>query len=154
MGKRRRTTGRRRSKTRTRRTRALLGVVAGLLVLTAGGAALLGGGEGSGRTVASDADQLEVGRQVYAENCAACHGPNGEGQQGAVPAGQAPAPPHDPTGHTWHHPDAQLFQIVKFGGTMGMPAYKDTLTDDEIWAVLDYIKTFWTPEQREFQAQR
>jgi hypothetical protein len=29
--------------------------------------------------------------------------------------GRLPAPPHDASGHTWHHPDAQLFGITKQG---------------------------------------
>ncbi len=99
--------------------------------------------------------QLATGERVYVEACAACHGPQGEGQRGGdVPAGQMPAPPHDQTGHTWHHPDEQLFQITKYGGMMGMPAFGDSLTDDEIEAVLAYIKTMWTEEQRALQAER
>jgi S-disulfanyl-L-cysteine oxidoreductase SoxD len=64
-----------------------------------------------------------------------------------------PAPPHDETGHTWHHPDAVLIDIVKHGLVPGktapeayesdMPAYEQVLTDAEILAVLAYIKSRW-----------
>ena len=67
--------------------------------------------------------------------------------------GAPPSPAHDPTGHTWHHSDSHLIQVVRDGGATGfMPAFGDELSDDEIVAVLDYIKTFWTPDQLQQQA--
>jgi len=104
------------------------------------------------------------GRLIYQENCAACHGPNGEGQPNwkvANPDGTYPAPPHTVDGHTWHHGDGLLFQIIKEGGKSlnipnfksGMPAFGDKLTDEEIVAVLTYIKSLWPEEQRRSQAQ-
>ena len=73
-----------------------------------------------------------------------------------------PAPPHDDSGHTWHHPDRQLFDYTKFGGDAvaaapfesAMPGFGDTLSDDEIWAVLAFIKSRWSPRMREVQRQR
>ena len=44
-----------------------------------------------------------AGAQLYAENCASCHGANLEGQadwRSPGPDGRLPAPPHDETGHT------------------------------------------------------
>jgi MFS family permease len=72
-----------------------------------------------------------------------------------------PAPPHDATGHTWHHTDSMLFSITKYGLLPGkyappdyrsdMPAFIGTLSDEEIWAVLAYIKSFWPQELRKAQ---
>jgi mono/diheme cytochrome c family protein len=102
----------------------------------------------------SNAEQVAMGQQVYASFCAGCHGANLEGQpdwQKRLPLGNFPAPPHDESGHTWHHADQWLFDIVKDGGQRfapaqyrsAMPAYKGMLTDDEIWAVLAFIKSRW-----------
>jgi mono/diheme cytochrome c family protein len=105
------------------------------------------------------ADQLDQGQQVYAANCAACHGPAGEGQlnwRQPDANGVFPAPPHDSSGHTWHHPDQQLLQIIAQGGSMPgstMLAYKGQLTEAEMIAVLAYIKTFWGPQESQFQAE-
>ena len=59
--------------------------------------------------------------------------------------------PHDETGHTWHHPDSYLFLMTKYGieniietYPNNMPAYGDKLTDEEILAVLSYIKSTWS----------
>ena len=105
----------------------------------------------------------DSGQQTYLNNCAACHGQLGEGNPDwrvLGDDGRYPPPPHDSTGHTWHHADGLLFRIVKLGGASlnipnfksGMPAFQDTLDDGEIREVLLYIKTLWGEEEREFQA--
>lgn len=68
-----------------------------------------------------------------------------------------PAPPHDESGHTWHHTDEVLFGITKHGLVPGkygppdyesdMPAFGGKLSDDEIWAVLAFIKSHWTTRE-------
>lgn len=99
------------------------------------------------------------GRSVYAENCASCHGQDLEGQENwrsRDADGLLPAPPHDETGHTWHHPDKVLFAITKYGPTKlsdgeyesRMPGYDGVLTDQEIIAALSYIKSTWPAEIR------
>lgn len=120
--------------------------------------------DGADSTRAHNA-QIALGAEVYAQYCAACHGPEGEGQRPDAPlrkddTGRFPAPPHDDTGHTWHHDDDLLIEIIKQGG-MGnpedfypMPAFGDTLTDREIETVLAFIKTLWTDDQRAAQQTR
>lgn len=131
---------------------------AGLAALLAAGAWL------AGRTTTAE---LETGRRLYDAHCAACHGKNLEGEPNwreRKPNGRMPAPPHDDSGHTWHHPDAVLFGITKEGLVPGkyaprgyqsdMPAFAGTLTDAEIWAVLAYIKSRWPPEIQRAQRER
>ncbi len=102
---------------------------------------------------------VSLGAEVYKKYCAGCHGANLEGQpnwrnRGAD--GLLPAPPHDDTGHTWHHPDKVLFEITKYGVQRfagadyksAMPAYENVLTDQEIIGVLSYIKSRWSPQVR------
>jgi mono/diheme cytochrome c family protein len=108
--------------------------------------------------------QLTAGKRLYAANCAGCHGAELEGQPDWMerrPNGRLPAPPHDETGHTWHHSDKQLFTIAKFGleaispgYESDMPAFEGVLTDAEILAILDYIKSTWPERERASQAER
>jgi mono/diheme cytochrome c family protein len=111
---------------------------------------------------AADAEQVARGRMLYAMQCASCHGAKLEGEpnwQQRKANGRLPAPPHDAAGHTWHHGDAQLFGIVKngigpyapAGYQSDMPAFAALLSDDEIWAVLAYIKSTWPERIREQQ---
>lgn len=117
------------------------------------------GGSGALQADAGDAAQVARGKQVYAAQCAACHGVNLEGQPNwreRRPDGKLPAPPHDANGHTWHHPDDQLFYITKQGTqAIAGPDYKtdmrgfgDVLSDADIWAVLAYIKSTWPADIR------
>jgi mono/diheme cytochrome c family protein len=100
-----------------------------------------------------DARQVALGRQLYATACASCHGASLEGQpnwQRRLPTGRLPAPPHDASGHTWHHADAYLFRVTKLGPAAypdghptDMPAFGGSLSDDEIVAILAFIKSRW-----------
>lgn len=106
---------------------------------------------------------LARGAELYSANCVSCHG-------GATGGAMMDYPPrHNASGHTWHHPDCQLREIVRKGsGEMGelmrrmmnvpssvarMPSFGDRLSDEEIGLILDFIKSWWTDEQRAFQAQ-
>lgn len=102
-----------------------------------------------------DARLVAHGKQVYADHCAACHGANLEGQPDwtrHLPNGRLPAPPHDPSGHTWHHSDPRLFLIIKDGlgdeYETDMPVFGGVLTDHDIWAVLAFIKSTWPEDIR------
>lgn len=107
----------------------------------------------------TNARQVALGEGIYGVHCASCHGARLEGQpdwQSRKPNGRMPAPPHDASGHTWHHPDADLAKITKQGITAfappgyesDMPAFGDVLGDAEIWAVLAFIKSSWPEETR------
>lgn len=102
-------------------------------------------------------EEVARGAEIYKEHCASCHGAELEGQANwrqRGPDGRLPAPPHDETGHTWHHPDQVLFQITKEGVAAFAPkdyvtdmaAFGDVLSDEEITAVIDYIKSTWPAE--------
>jgi mono/diheme cytochrome c family protein len=103
-----------------------------------------------------NAAKVAAGGKRYAQHCASCHGVNLEGHpdwRRRLPNGRLPAPPHDESGHTWHHPDSVLFGITKNGLVppyapkgyeSDMPAFGGKITDEEIWAVLAYIKSHWT----------
>ncbi len=139
-------------------------------VLITGGLALAGfvaafvlakSSEAAGLLTPDDAEVVALGQDIYATQCAACHGARLEGQLNWRIRGQdglLPAPPHDATGHTWHHDDETLFTLTKYGlaGLMenappsGMPAYEGTLSDDEVIAVLSFIKSTWPDDLREY----
>ena len=114
---------------------------------------------------ALDTQQVALGMQTYAANCARCHGENLEGQPNwrtELPTGGMPAPPHDESGHTWHHADDYLFNVTKNGGQPysptgyknNMPALGAKLSDGQIWATLAFIKSRWSPKIQQAQIAR
>jgi mono/diheme cytochrome c family protein len=129
------------------------------------------GGPGGGPAAGVDADdkaKVARGGAVYAEQCAACHGADLEGQpdwRKPNADGTLKAPPHDETGHTWHHPDKDMFDYTRKGGqTLAPPGFKSAmpafgrdfggvLEDGDIWAVLSYIHSRWPAKVRQRQGQ-
>ena len=114
----------------------------------------------------NDVNKVTFGKKVYSMHCAVCHGANLEGQPNwKYPGadGRLPAPPHDESGHTWHHPDSYLIHVVKESLTPGvdkpidyqnnMPAFGKILSDDEVIAVLTFIKSTWPIDYQEWQEE-
>jgi len=148
-------------------TKSLFSVL-GLAALVGGGAIVWAQSSPSTMSVDDYPIDLVAGEILYAENCAACHGANLEGQgDWRTPGadGRLPAPPHDETGHTWHHPDSLLFTYTKLGGVAtlaeqgidfnsGMPGFESLLTDAEIWNTLAFIKSKWPERMQTIQAER
>ncbi|WP_372887735.1 c-type cytochrome [Shimia sp.] len=142
------------------RTGGLAGAMIAGLCIAAGGA---------GAQVQPETADPQRGAALYAENCASCHGDTLEGQpdwRSPDENGVLPAPPHDQSGHTWHHGDGLLFTYTRLGGEKtlelmgvagaksGMPAFGDSLDEAAIWDILAYIKSHWPERERAVQQQR
>ncbi len=144
----------------------LLVALAAIAVVAVVGWNVMGDGESLGEADTTelrpnDAELVAKGAGIYATHCAACHGARLEGQpdwRTRGPDGLLPAPPHDASGHTWHHPDETLFRITKFGVAKiiddpkyktAMPVYEGQLSDNEIIAVLSWIKAQWPASIRQ-----
>jgi len=156
---------------RCQREHALPGRLASLLPLVLSGLLVAACSRGpevpaaSGFFIDPDDQQLvAMGEPIYFEHCASCHGAALEGDpdwRRRRPDGRLPAPPHDASGHTWHHPDWELFATTAQGVTplappdyeTDMPAYRGVLTDQEIIAVLAWIKAQWPAEIAAIQQQ-
>ncbi len=143
----------------------------GLVVVGAGVLGLVGWfmsqeeAQATGLLPYTDPVAVAAGSEVYAAYCAACHGGKLEGQPNwrqRDADGYMPAPPHDPSGHTWHHPDEQLFLITKYGTETlvgngyrsRMQGFGDVLDDQDILNVLAYIKSTWPGPVAENHNQR
>lgn len=143
-----------------------LGVITAIMLMVASGGAWLAFGQGKVSEVAKI--DIADGRMLYSENCAACHGADLSGQPDwRTPGadGRLPAPPHDDSGHTWHHGDGILFRYTKLGGKAlmaekgvdfdsGMPGFGDRLSDQQIRNILAYIRSTWPERIRQVQAGR
>ncbi|MCW9044042.1 MAG: cytochrome c [Pseudopelagicola sp.] len=132
----------------------------GVLVLVGG--TLAGGAKAEGKGFLPYRDKASVsrGEAIYEESCAACHGAALEGEANwrrPGPDGRLPAPPHDPSGHTWHHSDMVLFRLTKYGPEAlvggdyqsNMPGFDGVLSDRDIVDVLAYIKSTWPDQIKE-----
>jgi mono/diheme cytochrome c family protein len=110
--------------------------------------------------------EIALGQELYAVHCASCHGPELQGEanwQTQNEDGSFRAPPHDASGHTWHHSDNLLLESIRhggarlpdnIGGTSNMPAFTEILNDRQMIAVLTYIKSTWPEDVRLIQWQQ
>ncbi|HRQ41605.1 MAG TPA: cytochrome c [Chloroflexota bacterium] len=114
-----------------------------------------------------DLEAIDLGEAVYAAHCASCHGANLEGEANWKIQNEDNsfrAPPHDASGHTWHHGDPTLLEAIRLGGrrleelniggTSNMPTFAGVLTDEEVTAVLTYIKSTWPEATRILRTNR
>ena len=116
------------------------------------------GGAGNAGIDPANREQVAFGADLYRQHCAACHGAKLEGQpdwRRRLAGGRLPAPPHDESGHTWHHPNELLINIIRDGMVppwapdgyaSDMPAFAGKLGDADIRAVLAYIQSAWPAE--------
>jgi copper transport protein len=86
-------------------------------------------------------ESIAVGESVYQQNCAVCHGVTGAGD-GPGGANLSPPPANLLVGHAIYHADAEFFNWIRNGkpGT-AMPAFSGTLTDEQIWSSINYIRS-------------
>ena len=101
------------------------------------------------------------GKIIYENNCVSCHQVNligVENWKGLDEDGHRKAPPLNGTGHTWHHDDASLHNIIKYGLAKIVKNYEgkmigfgDKINDKQIDSVLSYIKSHWEDEIYERQ---
>lgn len=87
-------------------------------------------------------ESIETGAAIYSANCAACHGPNGEGD-GPASAGLEIKPADLHAEHVQELTDGGLFYIVTHGRTgTAMPAWENVLSEQQRWEVVNYLRTF------------
>ncbi len=97
--------------------------------------------------------QVDRGAQIFAANCALCHGQKAEGTvadwRARLDDGSFPPPPLNGSAHTWHHPLEILLRVIDYGGeALGgeMPAFDDVLEQPDKLAAVAYFQNFWTDE--------
>ena len=107
----------------------------------------------------NDKTQVELGKNVYQDNCVSCHGANRQGPENLSDFSKRKPPRLDSKGHGFHHGDNMHFeQIVKgsrdeSGNPVndGMAPFGDVLSKQEIWATIAYIKSHWPIKMRKMQ---
>lgn len=121
------------------------------MILLALGLPLIIGSVGLSIRAATARPTLDVstnapGKPFYDANCAACHGSTGHGDG---PVGKSlPVAPFDLTTHVLQH-DEQYLDVVITNGRGYMPAFKDQLTQDQIYQVIAYTRLLALKARRE-----
>ena len=97
-------------------------------------------------------EQVEGGRDLFQQNCAACHGIGAQGAPNWTkpgPDGKFLPPPLNGSGHAWHHPLPVLFSVIRNGSPGGqgnMPAWREKLDEDQIVSIIAWFQDQWSDE--------
>lgn len=85
-------------------------------------------------------ESIAAGRQRYVFSCRPCHGNRGRGDGDMAHAGGVPS---DFTDDVWQHgsSDGEIFLVIKEGVSADMQAYANQIPDDDIWHLVNYIKS-------------
>ena len=96
--------------------------------------------------------QIDVGRSLYQQHCAVCHGADGSATadwRSPGADGHYPPPPLNGSAHSWHHPLAQLESTIQYGGTRfggAMPAFAPALDRRQRLSIVAYIQAWWAED--------
>jgi putative copper resistance protein D len=87
-----------------------------------------------------NAESSEAGRRLYQRHCASCHGPNGKGDGAMALSGGTPS---DLTDSTWDYgsTDGEIFAAIRDGVSSDMLAYKEKLSEKQIWQLVNFIRS-------------
>jgi mono/diheme cytochrome c family protein len=121
--------------------RAALGLLLSLVLAQSGGWTLPENARAEKSPLEPSADVLKKGKALFASKCQKCHGVQAKGDGPDANPDEPPADLTDP-GRAAGNPEGIMFYKVWNGRTRPkMPAFKSELSKDEVWTVIEYVKT-------------
>jgi mono/diheme cytochrome c family protein len=117
-------------------------VVIALGIAIALGGGLIGGSPGPTNPIPPTVDSIDRGQSVFTNSCAQCHGADARGGGPLSNTTQIPPPAlTGPSSHLTVHSDGDLFNFISNGLPGGMPAWAGTLSDQDIWDVINFLRS-------------
>lgn len=97
-------------------------------------------GQALANPIEATSESIAKGRQRYVFTCRQCHGNTGRGDGDMSHAGGEPA---DFTDAVWQHgdTDGELFLVIRDGVTADMLGYANQIPEEDMWHLVNYIKT-------------
>ncbi len=92
----------------------------------------------SGNPIKPSGASIAIGRSLYTQNCAQCHGPSGRGDGPLAPT--LSVPPADFRAHVPYHSDRFFFQVISNGLGNFMPPFTGQLTEEQRWHLINFLK--------------
>jgi len=88
---------------------------------------------------------ISQGRSVYMRNCTGCHGADGKATVDVVAdATDLTSPKLWKNGTT----EGEIFRSISQGQGASMPTFKDQIKEEDIWHLVNYIRSLWPESAR------
>lgn len=81
---------------------------------------------------------IQKGQKVFETYCTACHGPGGKGDGPVIKSGFYPVNLTAPG--TQARTDGYIYAYIRYGGKVMMPSYHESISSDEAWDVVNFIR--------------
>ncbi len=105
---------------------------------------------------AADAKQLKdpvpyaktsigLGKRLFLQNCTGCHGDDGKAELAVVAEATDLT---QPKGYKDGTAEGELFRNIRDGAGSQMPPFKDTLNEQEIWNLVNFVRSLWPDAMR------
>jgi mono/diheme cytochrome c family protein len=94
------------------------------------------------------ASSIARGKQFYLRQCVECHDQDGKGLGRRDFNGTPPADLTDPEAWTYGTSPEAIFLSIRNGTKEDMPGYKDKLQDEQIWHVVNFVRSLWPEAKR------
>ena len=99
------------------------------------------GGAKEQNPLPATAENIHRGQQVFSSYCAACHGLDGQATGVPFAAAMSPPSPELNSPSVQAYTDGQLKWVITNGlSPSGMPSAKGLLRDEEVWAIVSYLR--------------
>jgi cbb3-type cytochrome c oxidase subunit III len=109
---------------------------------------LLGAAASAGGPPPYTRKSIARGKQVYLVNCVECHDQDGKGLNRRDFNSTVPADLTDPD--DWLHGTTAeaIFASIREGTKQDMPPYKGKLEDEQIWHIVNFVRSLWPEAKR------
>lgn len=87
-----------------------------------------------------DPSKLDVkkGKELYMTNCAVCHGEKADGMGPVIKKGFYPV--NLKVQAVKDRSEGYLFAYIRYGGKVMMPSYRENLSEEQAWQIVNYIR--------------
>ncbi|NIS08916.1 MAG: cytochrome c [Candidatus Dadabacteria bacterium] len=81
---------------------------------------------------------VKIGKELYMINCAVCHGEKADGNGPVIKKGFYPV--NLKVQAVKDRTDGYIFAYIRYGGKVMMPSYRENMTEEQSWQVVNYIR--------------
>jgi mono/diheme cytochrome c family protein len=88
---------------------------------------------------------IDKGKRLFLQNCTGCHGDDGKAELAVIAEATNLT---EPKGYKDGTTEGELFRNIRDGAGTQMPPFKDTLNEQQIWDLVNFVRSLWPDSMR------